>query len=126
MRLDRPRYYRKPIREAAKGDEPHVAVKRVLAAEALEASGIEADGRDMAGIRMGVTGQRMSDLRSGRLSRFTCDSLINMLARAGFKVAVTVSEAEHRTVGYRRYSPRHRSRLIEAAKDGSGGETGPD
>jgi hypothetical protein len=105
MRLDRRRYYRKPIVDAVKGDEPHVAVKRVLAAEALEASGIETDGRDMAGIRMGVTGQRMSDLRCGRLSRFTCDSLINMLAHAGFQVAVTVSEAEHRTFGYRRLQP---------------------
>lgn len=44
----------------------------------------------------GVTQPRISDLVRGRIDLFSIDSLVDMLARAGIKVAVTVSPTRRR------------------------------
>jgi predicted XRE-type DNA-binding protein len=42
----------------------------------------------------GVTQPRVSDVVRGKIDLFTIDSLVDMLARAGVKVELTVSTAE--------------------------------
>ncbi len=44
----------------------------------------------------GVTQPRISDLVRGRIDLFSADSLVDMLARAGIRVAVTCSPALER------------------------------
>jgi predicted XRE-type DNA-binding protein len=43
--------------------------------------------------RFGVSQPRISDLVRGKIDEFTIDSLVNMLAHAGFHVEVTVPTA---------------------------------
>ena len=45
---------------------------------------------------LGVTQPRISDLVRGRIDLFSIDGLVDMLARAGIKVAVTVSPMPER------------------------------
>ena len=45
---------------------------------------------------LGVTQPRVSDLVRGRIDLFSIDALVDMLARAGIKVAVTVSPMPQR------------------------------
>ena len=45
---------------------------------------------------LGVTQPRMSDLVRGRIDLFSIDSLVDMLARGGIKVAVTLSSMPQR------------------------------
>jgi predicted XRE-type DNA-binding protein len=45
---------------------------------------------------LGVTQPRISDLVRGRIDLFSIDSLVDMLARAGIKVAVKCSPIQHR------------------------------
>lgn len=54
---------------------------------------IEAEGLTQAAAaeRLGVTQPRVSDLVRGKLDRFSIDSLVNMLARAGRRVEVSVT-----------------------------------
>ena len=40
---------------------------------------------------LGVTQPRVSDLKRGKIGLFTIDALVNMLARAGIKMRVTLS-----------------------------------
>ena len=42
---------------------------------------------------MGVSRPRISDVMRGRIDKFTIDALVDMLSRAGRKVAVTVEHA---------------------------------
>ncbi len=96
------RFFQKQVVPAPIGEEPHVAVKRALAGQILAIANPELVGRDRAALQTGVSGPRMSDLRAGRLHRFTCDSLINMLARTGHRVDVVVTEVDVRIQGRRR------------------------
>jgi len=43
--------------------------------------------------KMGVTQPRISDLVRGKINRFTIDMLVNMLARLGMHVEVTLQDA---------------------------------
>ena len=43
--------------------------------------------------KMGVTQPRVSDLVRGKINRFTIDMLVNMLARLGKHVEVTLQDA---------------------------------
>jgi predicted XRE-type DNA-binding protein len=43
--------------------------------------------------KMGVTQPRISDLVRGKINRFTIDMLVNMLARLGKHVDVTLRDA---------------------------------
>jgi predicted XRE-type DNA-binding protein len=43
--------------------------------------------------KMGVTQPRVSDLVRGKINRFTIDMLVNMLARLGKHVDVTLRDA---------------------------------
>jgi len=43
--------------------------------------------------RMGVTQPRISDLMRGKIERFTIDMLVNMLARVGLHVEITLKKA---------------------------------
>lgn len=43
--------------------------------------------------KMGVSQPRVSDLVRGKISRFTIDMLVNMLARLGVHVEVTLRDA---------------------------------
>lgn len=43
--------------------------------------------------KMGVTQPRISDLVRGKVNRFTIDMLVNMLARLGMHVEVTLKDA---------------------------------
>ena len=45
---------------------------------------------------LGVSQPRISDLVRGRIDLFSIDSLVDMLARAGIKVAVTFSSTPQR------------------------------
>lgn len=53
---------------------------------------VEAEGitQTDAAERLGVTQPRVSDLMRGKLGRFTVDALVNMLARVGRRVEVTI------------------------------------
>lgn len=53
---------------------------------------VEAEGitQAEAAERLGVTQPRVSDLVRGKLNRFTVDALVNMLARVGRRVELTV------------------------------------
>src|SRR5450830_1556147 len=44
---------------------------------------------------LGVTQPRISDLMRGKIDRFSIDTLIAMLARAGFSVTVKVRRGKH-------------------------------
>ena len=43
--------------------------------------------------KMGVTQPRISDLVNGKINRFTIDMLVNMLARLGVHVEMTLQDA---------------------------------
>jgi predicted XRE-type DNA-binding protein len=45
-----------------------------------------------AAARLGVTQPRISDLMRGKIQLFSIDTLVNMLAGAGFRVAMTVTK----------------------------------
>ncbi len=47
-----------------------------------------------AASRLGMTQPRLSDLLRGRLDRFSLDMLVNVLARAGKHVEVTITDTE--------------------------------
>jgi len=49
--------------------------------------------QQQAADKMGVTQPRVSDLTRGKLSLFTIDALINMLASLGLQVEITLKEA---------------------------------
>ena len=49
-----------------------------------------------AAVLLGVTQPRISDLVRGRIDLFSIDGLVDMLARAGIKVDVTVSPMPER------------------------------
>lgn len=42
---------------------------------------------------MGVSRPRISDVMRGKIDKFTIDALVDMLAKSGLKVAVTVEHA---------------------------------
>ena len=44
--------------------------------------------------RLGMTQPRLNDLLRGRLDRFSLDMLVNVLARAGKHVEVTITDTE--------------------------------
>lgn len=56
---------------------------------------VEAEGLTQAEAadRLGVTQPRVSDLVRGKIDRFTVDALVNMLARVGRRVEVSVTAA---------------------------------
>lgn len=54
----------------------------------------------------GVSQPRISDLKRGRISSFTIDSLVNMLAHAGFRVRVAVETMRETPEGAEAPSPR--------------------
>ena len=58
-------------------------------------SGIKKQGltQKQAAKKMGVTQPRISDLVRGKINRFTIDMLVNMLARLGMHVEVTLRDA---------------------------------
>ncbi|HYR05317.1 MAG TPA: XRE family transcriptional regulator [Gallionella sp.] len=43
--------------------------------------------------RLGVTQPRLNDLLRGKIDKFSVDSLVNMLARAGKRVSIKVRKA---------------------------------
>ena len=49
--------------------------------------------QNQAAKHMGVTQPRVSDLVCGKIDLFTIDMLVNMLARAGIKVEITLKNA---------------------------------
>lgn len=42
---------------------------------------------------LGITQPRLNDLLKGRIEKFSLDALVNMLARAGMEVKMTVKKA---------------------------------
>lgn len=42
---------------------------------------------------LGITQPRLNDLLKGRIEKFSLDALVNMLARAGLQVKMTVKKA---------------------------------
>jgi predicted XRE-type DNA-binding protein len=42
---------------------------------------------------LGITQPRLNDLLKGRIEKFSLDALVNMLARAGMQVKMTVKKA---------------------------------
>ncbi|RYH57419.1 MAG: XRE family transcriptional regulator [Alcaligenaceae bacterium] len=57
---------------------------------------VEASGLKQADIaeRLGVDQPRVSDIKNGKLSRFTIDKLVEMAARAGLTTRLTVSRKQ--------------------------------
>jgi len=49
--------------------------------------------QQQAAEKMGVTQPRVSDLTRGKLSLFTIDSLVNMLASLGLRVEISLKDA---------------------------------
>jgi predicted XRE-type DNA-binding protein len=47
--------------------------------------------QSQAAQRLGVTQPRISDLARGKIDRFSVDSLVKMLARAGVEIKVSLS-----------------------------------
>ena len=43
--------------------------------------------------RLGITQPRLNDLMKGKIEKFSLDALVNMLARAGMQVRLTVKKA---------------------------------
>ncbi len=46
-----------------------------------------------AATMLGITQPRLNDLLKGRIEKFSLDALVNMLARAGMEVKMTVRKA---------------------------------
>ncbi|GJE02378.1 helix-turn-helix domain-containing protein [Methylobacterium isbiliense] len=49
--------------------------------------------QEAAAKRLGITRPRISDLLSGKISKFSLDALVNLAAQAGLAVEIHVSEA---------------------------------
>ncbi len=49
--------------------------------------------QDQASELMGVSRPRISDVMRGKIDKFTIDALVDMLTRAGLRIAVTVDHA---------------------------------
>jgi predicted XRE-type DNA-binding protein len=49
--------------------------------------------QDQAAKLMGVSRPRISDVKRGKIDKFTIDALVDMLTRAGLHIAVTVEHA---------------------------------
>ncbi len=47
--------------------------------------------QQVAAARLGITQPRLNQLLKGKIGLFSIDALVNMLARAGLKVRITVS-----------------------------------
>ena len=46
-----------------------------------------------AAVRLGITQPRLNDVLKGRIDKFSLDALVNMLAKAGLRVKLTVRKA---------------------------------
>lgn len=46
-----------------------------------------------AAARLGVTQPRLNDLLKGKIEKFSLDALVNMLGRAGMRIALSVKKA---------------------------------
>ena len=46
-----------------------------------------------AAVRLGITQPRLNDVLKGRIDKFSMDALVNMLAKAGLRVKLTVRKA---------------------------------
>lgn len=68
--------------------DPTPELKLQLAAEIDVATRHDATGA--AAVRLGVGAARVSDLRAGRLERFSVERLIRMLAHANRRVTINV------------------------------------
>jgi predicted XRE-type DNA-binding protein len=70
----------------------HLRIRSLLMAtlrQALEAKGLtQAQSAKM----LGVSQPRVSDLVRGKIEQFSIDTLVDMLARAGFEVALQVEQ----------------------------------
>jgi len=53
----------------------------------------ESVGPEEASLSMGVTGDSIKDLMSGKIDRFTIDMLVNMLFRAGIHTELILRQA---------------------------------
>ena len=95
-------FFGKARLKAGKGEEAHSILKRALADEILKLPYVDGKHREAAAPYLGVSGARVADLRAGRLHRFTCDSLVNMLAYAGYETRVVVCPVDVRVIGKRR------------------------
>ena len=62
----------------------------IVISDIIESRGLK---QNQAAKLFGVTQPRISDLLGGQIDVFTIDSLVNMLAHAGVRVEVTVSDA---------------------------------
>lgn len=77
---------------------PEQAENMKLRAELMTQIRDYVDGLDMtqqaAAKRLGLTQPRLDDLLRGRLDRFSLDMLVNVLARAGKHINVSISDEE--------------------------------
>ena len=76
-------------------DTPGEALNMKLRAELMDEIrnriGTEAWTQAEAAKRLGITQPRVSDLLRGKLSKFSLDTLVNMLAALGSEVEVSVA-----------------------------------
>lgn len=79
-------------------NSPERAENMKLRAELMTQIRDYVDGLDMtqqaAAKRLGLTQPRLNDLLRGRLDRFSLDMLVNVLARAGKHINVSISDEE--------------------------------
>ena len=82
----------------ALGDSPEQAENMKLRAELMTQIRQYVESLNMAqqaaAKSLGLTQPRLNELLNGRLDRFSLDKLVNVLARAGKHVTLTVSDDE--------------------------------
>ena len=84
----------------ASDNDPIPELKRE--AGALLAELLRSGNGDNLGARLGTDRFRVADLRRGRLERFSLETLLRFLVRAGMRVELSVTE-------------RHRARRVQSA-----------
>lgn len=77
------------------GFPPEEAQNLLLRAQLMSRIREAAEGLTQAEAarRFGVTQPRINDLLRGKIERFSLDALVNMLAKAGLRVAIQVRKA---------------------------------
>ena len=88
-------------------EQPDIAQNLKHRAELMIAIELRIEGMTQkeAAQRLGVSQPRVSDLRTGKIEKFTIDMLINMLARLDTHVTLRVPKFR-RSAGVRRGNPK--------------------
>ncbi|MGX1809754.1 helix-turn-helix domain-containing protein [Nocardia sp. NPDC055321] len=94
-------------------DTPAEAENLKARAQLIRAIGKRIDEFDwsqtVAAANLGVTQPRISDLKNGKLSKFSLDVLVNLAAKVGLTVEMRIHEQEHSASEDAHQSHKHRA-----------------